>query len=29
MEWVETTGRTTEEAKDHALDQLGVDERDA
>ena len=29
MEWVETTGRTTEEAKDHALDQLGVDESDA
>jgi hypothetical protein len=29
MEWVETTGRTTEEAKDHALDQLGVDENDA
>jgi spoIIIJ-associated protein len=29
MEWVETTGRTTEEAKEHALDQLGVDESDA
>ena len=29
MEWVETTGRTLEEAKDAALDQLGVDERDA
>ena len=29
MEWVETTGRTTEEAKDHTLDQLGVDESDA
>ncbi len=29
MEWVETTGRTTDEAKDHALDQLGVDESDA
>ena len=26
MEWVETTGRTIEEAKDAALDQLGVDE---
>ena len=25
MEWVETTGRTIEEAKDAALDQLGVD----
>lgn len=24
MEWVETTGKTVEEAKDHALDQLGV-----
>jgi spoIIIJ-associated protein len=24
MEWVETTGRTIEEALDHALDQLGV-----
>lgn len=29
MEWVETTGRTVEEAKDAALDRLGVDERDA
>ena len=29
MEWVETTGRTVEEAKDLALDQLGVDEEDA
>ena len=29
MEWVETTGRTVEEAKDAALDQLGVDETDA
>src|SRR6516165_502689 len=29
MEWVETTGRTVDEAKDAALDQLGVDERDA
>src|ERR1700738_465470 len=29
MEWVETTGRTVEEAKDSALDQLGVDENDA
>ena len=29
MEWVETTGRTIEEAKDLALDQLGVDEQDA
>lgn len=29
MEWVETTGRTVEEAKEAALDQLGVDERDA
>lgn len=28
MEWVETTGRTLEEAKDSALDQLGVDETD-
>ena len=24
MEWVETTGKTVEEAKDKALDQLGV-----
>src|SRR5438477_10848750 len=29
MEWVEVTGRTVEEAKEHALDRLGVDERDA
>lgn len=29
MEWVETTGRTLDEAKDRALDQLGVDEADA
>jgi spoIIIJ-associated protein len=29
VEWVETTGRTLEEAKDAALDQLGVDESDA
>jgi spoIIIJ-associated protein len=29
MEWVETTGRTIEEAKDLALDRLGVDEHDA
>lgn len=29
MEWVETTGRTVEDAKDSALDQLGVDELDA
>lgn len=29
MEWVETTGRTLEEAKEAALDQLGVDEVDA
>jgi spoIIIJ-associated protein len=29
MEWVETTARTVEEAKDLALDQLGVDETDA
>src|ERR1700685_3545674 len=29
MEWVETTGRTIEEAQDAALDQLGVDETDA
>jgi spoIIIJ-associated protein len=29
MEWVETTGRTLEEAKEAALDQLGVDEQDA
>jgi spoIIIJ-associated protein len=29
MEWVEVTGRTVEEAKDAALDQLGVDEEEA
>jgi len=29
MEWVEITGRTVEEAKDSALDQLGVDTDDA
>lgn len=29
MEWVETTGRTVEEAKEMALDILGVDEVDA
>lgn len=29
MEWVETTGKTLDEAKDAALDQLGVDEQDA
>lgn len=29
MEWVETTGRTLDEAKDAALDQLGVDTEDA
>lgn len=29
MEWVETTGRSVEEAKDLALDQLGVDEQEA
>lgn len=29
MEWVETTGRSLEEAKDSALDELGVDETDA
>lgn len=29
MEWVETTGRTVEEAKSAALDQLGVGEDDA
>ena len=29
MEWVETTGRTVEEALDAALDQLGVHEDDA
>lgn len=29
MEWIETTGPTLAEAKDAALDQLGVDEQDA
>jgi len=29
MEWVETTAKSVEEAKDLALDQLGVDESDA
>lgn len=29
MEWVETTGRTVDEAKEAALDELGVDEHDA
>jgi len=29
MEWVETTGRTVEEAKRSALEQLGVEEADA
>jgi spoIIIJ-associated protein len=29
MEWVETTGRTVDEAKGRALDQLGVDDLDA
>jgi spoIIIJ-associated protein len=29
VEWVETTGKTVEEAKDAALDQLGVDDQDA
>jgi spoIIIJ-associated protein len=29
VEWVETTGRTVEEALESALDQLGIDERDA
>jgi spoIIIJ-associated protein len=29
MEWVETTGRTTDEAREAALDQLGVAEDDA
>src|SRR3954464_9447575 len=29
MEWVETTGRTLADAKEAALDQLGVDETDA
>ncbi|MCU1357080.1 MAG: hypothetical protein JWM89_2498 [Acidimicrobiales bacterium] len=29
MEWVETTGRTVEDAKEAALDQLGIDESEA
>src|SRR6516164_5429798 len=29
MEWVETTGRSIEEAKEAALDRLGVDESEA
>lgn len=29
MEWIETTGKTIEEAKDMALDNLGVDEGEA
>jgi spoIIIJ-associated protein len=29
MEWIVTTGKTVEEAKDAALDELGVDEQDA
>lgn len=29
MEWVETTGRSLQEAKEAALDELGVDEADA
>jgi spoIIIJ-associated protein len=29
MEWVETTGKTVDEAKELALDQLGVDENEA
>jgi spoIIIJ-associated protein len=29
VEWVETTGRSIDEAKDLALDQLGVDEQEA
>jgi spoIIIJ-associated protein len=29
VQWVETTGRTIEDAKEAALDQLGIDERDA
>lgn len=29
MQWVETTGRTVEDAKEAALDQLGIDESEA
>ena len=29
MEWVQTSGKTVEEAKERALDELGVDDRDA
>jgi spoIIIJ-associated protein len=29
VEWVETTGRTIDEAKERALDELGVDDQDA
>ena len=29
MQWVETTGRTVEDAKEAALDQLGIDEAEA
>ncbi len=29
MEWVQTTGKTIDEAKERALDELGVDDRDA
>ena len=29
MEWVETTGKTVAEARDEALDRLGVAEDDA
>jgi hypothetical protein len=29
MDWIETTGKTIDEAKEAALDELGVDEQDA
>ncbi|MGH8981207.1 MAG: Jag N-terminal domain-containing protein, partial [Acidimicrobiales bacterium] len=29
MEWVEKSGKTVDEAKERALDQLGVSEKDA